>query len=77
MIAQDTTQPSHAVGRHRHGRLISGFSAGLHDVYIEFVQHGSGPFSGICNLNWFQFGDTSSTVAAPTGATATPASGWR
>ena len=74
VIAQDTTQAGYASSAGSDTVSVSGVSAGLHDLYVEFVQNGSGPSSNICDLNWFQFGD-SLTVAAPTGATATPAPG--
>ena len=74
IIAQDSTQPGYGSSAGSDTVGVSGITAGLHDVYIEFVQNGSGPSSNICDLSWFQFSD-SSTVAAPTGATATPAAG--
>ena len=77
VIAQDTTQQyTTAAGP---GEVftdtvsVSGVTAGVHDVYIDFVQNGTGP-GVICGLDWFQFGG-SSTAAAPSGATATPAPG--
>ena len=73
VIAQDATQA--AAGQFSTDTVgVSGVTAGMHDVYVEFVQNGSGPFSGVCNLYWFQFGDAS-PVAAPAGAAAAAAPG--
>ena len=76
IIAQDTTRAVTPAKSCTDTVGVSGVAAGVHDVYIEFVQNGSGPCSGVCNLYWFQFGDAS-PVAAPRRATAAPAPGWR
>ena len=55
--------------------LPGNFQAGLHDVYIEFVQSGSGPSGDMCDLDWFQFGSTSPPIAAPASVTAAEAAG--
>ena len=37
---------------------VSSVTAGIHNVYIDFVQNGTGPSTNVCNLYWFQFGDS-------------------
>ena len=61
-VAQDTTQ-TYSSSPGTDTVSVSSVTAGMHTVYISFVQHGTGPSTEVCNLNWFQFSDSLAVAA--------------